>query len=291
MRPPAALLDQLGRTRLMPATMAGSASIGERRSRRKGQGLEFIDHRPYREGDDTRHLDPHLYARTGEYYLREFARDQQLPVVVLLDTSPSMSAAGTAKLHLSQQLAQILGFIALAGGDSVRIATIDRKGIAVSDRWQGVARSENLFAWISERSASVGTPLAASAERLVKSLTEHALIITLSDWWDEDLPAAIAVLAQAGHTLLGIQILSATEQDPAKLGDGLMTIVDSESGEERAIVIDEHIVEQYREALETHRNHLLTAFRSRGWSFVSLSDEDDLADICLTKFRSLGVVS
>jgi hypothetical protein len=74
MRPPSALLERLTTSRLLPAFAEPSVGTGERRSRRKGPGMEFIDHRPYQTGDDTRHLDPHLYARTADAHAALVAR-------------------------------------------------------------------------------------------------------------------------------------------------------------------------------------------------------------------------
>ena len=59
------LLASLKRSRLMVRRAHATMGIGERRSRRKGSGMEFVDYREYQPGDDVRHLDPHLHLRTG----------------------------------------------------------------------------------------------------------------------------------------------------------------------------------------------------------------------------------
>src|SRR5690606_30697745 len=104
MRPPAALLERLNTTRLLPSAAQPSVGIGERRSQRKGPGMEFVDHRPYQPGDDTRHLDLHLYARTGDFMMREYSLNQQLPVTIVLDLSPSMTIGRGEKSDRSRQI-------------------------------------------------------------------------------------------------------------------------------------------------------------------------------------------
>jgi hypothetical protein len=81
MIPSPRLLTSLMRSRLLVRRARATIGVGERRSRSKGSGMEFIDYREYHPGDDVRHLDPHLYARTGGYFVRQHAVYQQLPIV------------------------------------------------------------------------------------------------------------------------------------------------------------------------------------------------------------------
>ncbi len=85
----------------MPRAATASLGIGERRSRAKGAGLEFADHRAYQPGDDIRHLDLQLHARLGEHYVRQYSVFRQLPVTVALLVvfcgGATFSAAGGIK--------------------------------------------------------------------------------------------------------------------------------------------------------------------------------------------------
>src|ERR687888_852003 len=63
---------------------------GERRSKRKGQSVEFADYRNYVVGDDLRFLDWNLYARLDRLFLRLFMGEEGLHFFVLLDNSASM---------------------------------------------------------------------------------------------------------------------------------------------------------------------------------------------------------
>ena len=99
---------------------------GERRSRHKGPGLEFAGHRPYREGDDLRHIDARVYARLRAPYTREFLADRQMRVAILIDSSASMkladgSAASGGKIGFAQKLACLLSLAGLGSGDLVEI--------------------------------------------------------------------------------------------------------------------------------------------------------------------------
>ena len=71
---------------------------GERRSKRKGQSVEFADYRNYVVGDDLRFLDWNLYARLDRLFLRLFMEEEDLHFYILLDNSLSMDFGTPTKL-------------------------------------------------------------------------------------------------------------------------------------------------------------------------------------------------
>src|SRR5688572_19327830 len=87
---PPTLLQKLGRTRLAVQRVLATGGTGERRSKALGSGIEFADHRAYQFGDDIRKLDPHLLARLGRHYVRQYSVSKALAVTILLDASRSM---------------------------------------------------------------------------------------------------------------------------------------------------------------------------------------------------------
>src|SRR5687768_7975228 len=92
---------------------------GERRSKRKGQSVEFADYRNYVKGDDLRFLDWNLYARLDRLFLRLFMEEEDLHFYVLIDNSLSMDFGTPTKLHYAKQVAAALGFVGLINLDRV----------------------------------------------------------------------------------------------------------------------------------------------------------------------------
>src|SRR5271170_8280084 len=82
-----ARLDQLD---VMSRKLLAGKMKGERRSKRKGQSVEFADYRNYVIGDDLRFLDWNLYARLDRLFLRLFMEEEDLHFYVLIDNSLSM---------------------------------------------------------------------------------------------------------------------------------------------------------------------------------------------------------
>src|SRR5438270_3918448 len=92
---------------------------GERRSKKKGQSVEFADYRNYVVGDDLRFLDWNLLARLDKVFIRLFQEEEDLHFYVLIDNSLSMGFGTPSKLHYAKQIAAALGFIGLVNMDRV----------------------------------------------------------------------------------------------------------------------------------------------------------------------------
>src|SRR5262249_16617729 len=94
---------------------------GERRSKKKGQSVEFADYRNYVIGDDLRHLDWNLFGRLDKLFIRLFMEEEDLHFYVLIDNSLSMDFGNPTKLLYAKQVAAALGFIGLVNLDRVVI--------------------------------------------------------------------------------------------------------------------------------------------------------------------------
>ena len=118
------MLAQLERLELVSRKIFRGRMKGERRSKRKGQSVEFADFRGYVPGDDLRFIDWNTYARLDRLFLKMFLEEEDLHFYALIDASASMGFGEPTKLHYAKQLAAALGFIGLVRGDRVRIETL-----------------------------------------------------------------------------------------------------------------------------------------------------------------------
>jgi uncharacterized protein (DUF58 family) len=69
------LVASLDRLDLMSKKMLQGRMQGERRSRRRGQGMDFADFRPYAAGDDLRFVDWNIYGRLDRLFLKMFLEE------------------------------------------------------------------------------------------------------------------------------------------------------------------------------------------------------------------------
>src|SRR5262245_8489483 len=92
---------------------------GERKSKRRGQSVEFMDYRNYVVGDDLRFLDWNIYGRLDRLFIKLFLEEEDLHFYVLIDNSVSMDFGDPTKLHYAKQIAAALGFVGLVNMDRV----------------------------------------------------------------------------------------------------------------------------------------------------------------------------
>src|SRR6185503_1795345 len=131
------LLAQLEKLELVTRRIFRGRMKGERRSKRKGQSVEFADFRNYVPGDDLRFIDWNTYARLDRLFLKMFLEEEDLHFYALVDASQSMDFGEPTKLYYAKQLAAALGFIGLVRADRVRIETLGQPIRSVAPVFRG----------------------------------------------------------------------------------------------------------------------------------------------------------
>src|ERR1700719_5274771 len=101
-------LAQLEQLELVSRKIFLGRMKGERRSKKKGQSVEFADYRNYVVGDDLRHLDWNLFARLERLFIRLFMEEEDLHFTILIDNSLSMDFGTPSKLRYAKQVAAAL---------------------------------------------------------------------------------------------------------------------------------------------------------------------------------------
>jgi hypothetical protein len=269
--PSSSFLHVLSQLQVRVRHAVASTGIGERRSRQKGAGMEFADYRPYVPGDDTRHLDARLHARLGDYFVREYEVMKQLPVTIVIDGSRSM---GGEKLDLAKWLGNCLGYVALAGGDVVRVAFWSGRRLVMSPRFQGVSRADRVFGWIETSATDGARPFDDVLAEVVSEIPRGSLAIVLSDLWLEE-PLVLRGLAGGGAEVWAVHILGAEEIDPPYPAGGEVHLVDSESGEDVVLAVDRGTLASYRDALAEWRGELAAAVRAINGSLLEVTTAQD----------------
>ena len=102
-------IQQLDALYLLARRILGGSLQADRRTKRKGSGIDFADYSEYQQGDDYRAIDWRVYARLEQLLVKLFEVEEDTTVYLVLDTSISMQS----KLLEAQRLAAALGYIAL----------------------------------------------------------------------------------------------------------------------------------------------------------------------------------
>ncbi|MBM9595957.1 DUF58 domain-containing protein [Roseitranquillus sediminis] len=280
------LLERLKSSRFVAAPALASGGPGERRSNATGAGMEFASYRTYGAGDDSRHVDPHVYARTGEFHVRQYFTDRQLTVAVLIDGSASMAGP---KFEAACRMAEIVGFVALWAGDRVSMM-VSGGAPRLSPRFAGKGRVAEMRAWLAGAEAGGAGSMAEGIAHLRGKTQRPGLFVMIGDFWDVRPQRDVAGLGEDRHAVVALHVLAAEELDPSGLGDGEMTLVDGESGSRCEMTLGAEAVERYRGALEAWCDDLRGAIERLGGRYFRVSPESDLAALFLGELRQARVL-
>ena len=221
------------------------AFTGDRKSRMKGQGLDFSGLREYNPGDDIRKMDWSVFARTLTPYVREYQEEKQLTLWVVVDLTPSMhfgrwqtkaqqaiELAGLVSL-LAQNANHKLGALIVSGAENHIIPP--KAGQAqsqyVMQTLLAVEDAPNALGTSPTGAVSASDPLPAACQQLGHLVKKQHTVIFLSDFLARSTAwqAPLGELARRAQ-LLCLMLADAVENALPE-GLGLMTLQDPESGE------------------------------------------------------------
>ena len=253
-----ATLARIGNLELVARWVVEGFIAGLHRSPHLGVSTDFAEHRPYAPGDDIRHVDWRVYARTERTYLKTYEAETNTNFTVLLDVSGSMGFGhgGVTKLAYAKLVAATLAWFSRRQRDRVGLVTFDSD---VRDIVPPAARHLPNILHALERATASGTGgLARPLAKIAQSQPRRGIFVLISDLYEpvEDVSRALAPLIGAGHDVIVLQVLDAAERT-FPFSDAT-TFRDLESGE-RLPVSPSKMRARYVAAMDAH----VTAMRGR----------------------------
>jgi uncharacterized protein (DUF58 family) len=229
------LSARLRRLRLHARFSPYTQGIGQQASRSRGAGLEFAQFRAYEPGDEPRHIDWKLYARSDRFFVRDATRETPLTAWLLLDATASMTQADAArpeysKLVAAKGLAACIAEVALQQGDSFGLITVG-DGIAGLPAASGRRHRDQLWLALDRVHCGDQAPNATALLPLLERIAPASLLVILSDGFDATLVELAERLAAARREVLFVQILACEERDFPFTGSHVFR--DPETGERR----------------------------------------------------------
>ncbi len=287
------LLRRLEQFQLLARRRAKSSAKGERRSRARGQSVEFADYRNYTAGDDFRYLDWNLFGRLEKLFLKLYEEERELPVSIFLDASESMTFGTPRKFDFARQVAAAVGYVALCGFDRVSVVAFpDAVGEgAVRGALRSVRSRKSalpFFQNLSQLTAQGTASLNESLRRGALMARQAGLAIVLTDFLDPaGYEAGLTALIGRGFHVSAVQILSPEEVNPTSFGD--LRLIDSETGSRQEITFGRYRLSAYQQTVQNFCQRLREFCQSRGINFFTATSDTALEQLLLRQLREAEV--
>jgi uncharacterized protein (DUF58 family) len=302
------LLRRLEQFQLLAARRAKSSARGERRSRARGQSVEFADYRNYVHGDDFRYLDWNLYGRLERLFLKLYEEERELPVRIFLDASESMTFGDPRKFDFARQIAAAIGYVALSGFDRVSVIPFPNQPpySEIQDNISAAAFNQELaargalrsvrgkkssiqfFQNLSVLSARGSAELNGALRRGALEARQAGVAVVLSDFLD---PAGYEVglnaLIGRGFHVDIVQVLAPEELSPSTFGD--LRLVDSETGGIQEVTFGRYRMKHYQQTVQNYIQRLREFCQARGINFFTAPSNTSLEELLLKQLRQAEV--
>jgi uncharacterized protein (DUF58 family) len=281
------IVAQLDTMELRARMIVEGFITGLHKSPYHGFSVEFAEHRPYNPGDELRHVDWKVYAKTDRHYVKQYEEETNLRHYVVLDTSASMQYRHTAaltKLRYSAHLAAALHYLMVRQRDATGLIAFDESVHTIMPpRATGgylrtlLAKLESLTAEQPTGRKTNGAPrtgAAAALHEVAERIARRSLVVVLTDLFEniaahDDLLKALQHLRYRGHEVLVFHVLESDTERAFRFPDVPMLFRDIETGEEITLQ-PAQLREHYTEAVQNFSTRFRRRCREVGVDFEEL---------------------
>jgi len=265
---------------LVAKTVVDGFVAGLHRSPDFGFSQEFAEYRAYSPGDDLRHVDGNVFARTERAYLKRYRGETNSILTVLLDASNSMkfSSHSVSKMDYARFAAASLFYLAIHNQrDAAGLIVFDdeiRSYIRPSTR-QG--QLHRLLAGLEQAEPRARTNFAKPLDHFQQFLRRRGMVVFISDFYDspEHIIRTIEPLRFHGNEVVLFHVLDPREIRP-EFGEPA-TLVDLET-QDRIEITPEYVRDEYRKKFDAHVESLRDKARGAGMDYHLLNTDRPLDD-------------
>ena len=283
------LLARLERLELVSRKIFRGRLKGERRSRRKGQSVEFADFRNYVPGDDLRFMDWNLYARLDKMFLKLFLEEEDLHFYALVDTSESMNFGEPSKLHFAKQLAAALGFVGLCRADRVKVQSLSGAHSRNAPVLRGRSSLWRLIDFLDGMQAGDNQSLQDGVKQFCLRSSGKGIVVLISDLLDKNgYEAALRMLLAQQMDIYVVHVLSPEEMEPDLAGD--LRLIDCEDGDITEITVSRPLLSRYKRTLAAFVDGAREFCTRRGIAYLLCTSDTPVDKMVSHYLRQRGLV-
>ncbi len=286
---------------LEPAVLAGISSLdlvaktvvdgfvaGLHRSPDFGFSQEFAEYRAYAPGDDLRHVDWNLFARTERCYLKRYRGETNSQLTILLDASNSMeyTSGPPKKMDYARFIAASLFYLAIHNQrDAAGVIVFDEKVRDVVRPSTRPGQLARLFAALERAEPHARTDFARPLHHFQELLHRRGIAIVISDFYEdpETIVRTIEPLRYRGNEVVLFHILDPDEIRPVLKSSAIL--IDLET-DQKLEVIPDYAKTSYRAKIDAHIERLRSRTHAAGMDYQLLVTDQPL-DAALRSYLAL----
>ncbi|HZU25670.1 MAG TPA: DUF58 domain-containing protein [Bryobacteraceae bacterium] len=282
-----AVLGGIAHLELVARTVVDGFISGLHRSPDFGFSQEFAEYRAYTPGDDLRHIDWNVFARTERAYLKRYRGDTNTQITIILDGSASMGFGSGAvkKMEYARFLAASIAYMAHQQRDAAGLIVFHEdvaNYIAPSARQGQLAR---LYHALDHAEPTARTDFARPFLHFQQFLRRRGLVVVISDFYDQPdtIVKAIRPLRARGTEVVLFHLLDPEELKPSLNGPVLLIDMETHDALE---VSAEYARDEYRSKISAHIEGLRSEARGSGLDYF-LIDTSRPLDAALREYLTI----
>lgn len=239
-------LTRLESLYLLARKVIGGSLAADRRSNKKGSGINFADYKEYQFGDDYRNIDWNIFARLESLVVKLFELEEDVSIFILFDISPSMQS----KLEYAKCVAAALGYISLCNQDKLTIYSMSDQLFPLIEPCHGKGKVMSVLQTLEQvNTTGKNTNFNDCMKVFQKRHRAPGVCVVISDFFFRDgFEEGLRFLKYSKNDIFCIQVLDPAETSCDYRGD--ITLECIESGEQRLLTVGPKEKERFEKTLQ-----------------------------------------
>ena len=253
---------------------------GEHKSPYRGFAIEFAQHREYSPGDDVRHIDWKVNARTDRLFIKQYEQETNYVANILLDGSESMTygSGQHTKLQYGKMIAAVLSYLILHQRDAVALGIFDEGMRDYAPRSDNRSTLHTLMARLAAFEGEQATDIARNLHDMALQTRRKGIFVLISDFFDEEeaVMEGIQHLRFGGHEVIVFHTL-----DPFELEFPFNGLVEFDGLEKipKILTRPAEIRRTYQREIESFQRRIREGFEKNGVHYVRVDTSKPLASV------------
>jgi uncharacterized protein (DUF58 family) len=275
----AEILKKVRQIEIKTGKLVSETFAGEYQSVFKGRGMEFSEVREYVPGDDVRDIDWNVTAKFSKPFIKKYAEERELTVMVVCDISGSQffGSQSQFKNDASAELAAAFAFSALKNGDKTGLLLFtDQTELYIPPRKGKNHILRIIRELVAYKPQSKKTNIAHAIDEVNKLLKRRSIIILISDFQDDNFQKSLK-LAKMKHDIIPVMISDKMEKtiEPANILMQMENLEDA-SSTFLADFSSPSFIKEYFNQNNAWKEKTEKLFSKAGIDFINISTDEEI---------------